>query len=95
MIDIWRIYQISLWKIYMYEYVRGFKERLYYPPPPGGSVWGATERGVRPRQGVAAGVKTDGPAWGLSLSTLTDSWRSPRSSMKNLGEGYTIVNGPL
>ena len=65
------------------------------PPPPGGGSGGATGRGGRPRRGAAAGVKMDAPAWGLSLSMLTDSWRSPRSSTKNFGEGDTTANGLL
>ena len=65
----------------------------HYPPPGGGVV--ATGRGGRPRRGAAAGVKMDVPAWGLSLSTLTDSWRSPRSRTKNFGERETTAKGPL
>jgi hypothetical protein len=68
--------------------------RLHYPPP-GGGAGGATGRGGRPRRGAAAGVKMEGPAWGLSLSTLTDSWRSPKSKMKNFGERETTAKGPL
>ena len=65
------------------------------PPPPGGGSGGATGRGGRPRRGAAARVKMDAPAWGLSLSMLTDSWRSPRSSTKNFGERDTTANGLL
>ena len=61
----------------------------------GGSDRGATRRGGRPRWGAVDGVKMNGPAWDLSLSTLIDSWRSPRSRMKNFGERETMANGPL
>ena len=55
----------------------------------------ATERGGQPRKGAAAGVKMDGLAWGLSLSALTDSWRSLRCRTKNFGERETTANGLL
>ena len=72
--------------------LRRFDMHLHYPPP-GGSAGGATGKGGRPWQEVAAGVKKNGPVWGLSLSTLTDSWSPPRSRMKNFGERETTANG--
>ena len=39
-------------------------------------------------------MKMDVPAWGLSLSTLTDSWCSPRSRTKNFGETGNHGEGP-
>ena len=59
------------------------------------SADGATKRGGPPQRGAKAGVKTDGPVWGLSLSTLTDLCHSPRSRMKNFGERETKANGLL
>ena len=56
---------------------------------------GATERGGQPRKGAAAGMKMDGPAWGLSLSALTNSWHSLRCRTKNFGERETTANGLL
>ena len=58
---------------------------VHYPPTPGGSFGGATERGGQPQQGAVAGVKMVRPVWSLSLSMLTDLWWSPKSSMKNFG----------
>ena len=40
-------------------------------------------------------MKTEGPAWGLSLFRLTDSRCSARSSMKNFGEIVGGVRGSL
>ena len=62
-------------------------QRLHYPPQ--------VAAPEVPQRGAAAGVKIDAPAWGLSLSTLTDSWRSPRSNTKNFGERDTTAKGPL
>ena len=68
---------------------------VYTTPPPGGGAGGATGRGGQPRRGAVAGVKMDDPVWGLSLSTLTESWRSPRSRMKNFRERETTAKGLL
>ena len=63
---------------------------VYTTPPP---RWRRmmSHRKRRAATARGSGRKMDGPAWGLSLSTLNDSWRSP----KNFGELETTTNGPL